>query len=244
MIRQALEADFPQTVHNEVLVRICGLRAAYGVNAPFIRYYTDGDGSLLAIMDGVALFHCECFNEEWRIFLAMNPDIERIHCAYSMGKELLNNGDWQGSVGETMRLTLLAPLSDADDVCTAPYLPDVYELLKNHFPNIAPFNSWYPDVSHRIRHGNSHIAAILEESCVVSTAMTVAETDTAAILGQVVTHPDYRRRGLAEKCLKSAICQCKAQTLYILPVDAKARNLYEKLGFEVVDAWAELERIH
>lgn len=244
MIRQALEADFPQMAHNEVMVRICGLRAAYGLDAPFIRYYTDDSDSLLAIIDGVALFHCECLNDEWLMFLAMNPDVERIHCSRAVGEELIHSGQWRGIVGDTMLLKSDASFSVDEDICTTPYLPDVYELLKNHFPGISSFNSWYPDVSHRIRHGNSHISAVLSADNVVSTAMTVAETDTAAILGQVATHPDFRRRGLAAKCIKSTISQCKADALYILPVDEKARNLYEKLGFEVVDAWAELERIH
>ena len=244
MIRQAKDADFPQIANNEVLVRICGLRAAYGTDAPFIRYYTDDSHSLLAIMDGVGLFHSERLAEEWGMFLAMNPDIGRVHCDYTIGKELINSGVWQGRVGETMLLTLSAPISVDKDVCTTPYLPDVYELLKNHFPDISPFNSWYPDVSHRIRHGNSHIAAVLNGDSVVSTAMAVAEADNAAILGQVATHPDFRRRGLAEKCIKSTVAQCKVKSLYILPIDERARNLYEKLGFKVVGAWAELERIH
>ena len=57
MIRLAQKADFPRDVSNEVLVRIDGLRLTYGLDVPFVRYYTDGEGALLAVMDGVGIFH-------------------------------------------------------------------------------------------------------------------------------------------------------------------------------------------
>jgi len=172
----------------------------------------------------------------------MNPDVSQVHRSDRIGRELMESGIWQGRVGVTMNY--VAQMLDAADdaVCTAPYLPSVYDLLKEHFPGISPFESWYPDVSHRVRHGNSHISVILEGERVVSTAMTVAETDTAAVLGQVATHPDFRRRGLAGRCIKSTISQCKGKELYILPVNENAQRLYEKLGFIIEGGWAELRR--
>jgi len=242
MIRLAKDADFPSSADNEVLVRICALRLTYGINAPFVHYYTDEAGSLMSIMDGVALFHTAHLNDEWCTFISMNPDILTIHCTKVIGEALIQSGVWHGQVGETMQYSGEFPDSAENSVCTNPPLPAVYSLLKDHFPGIAPFNSWYPDVSHRIRHKNSHIAAVMDTDTVVSTAMTVAETDDAAILGQVATHPDFRRRGLAQKCIKSTLYQCKGKTLYILPVDEIAQKLYKKLGFKVIGSWAELER--
>ena len=244
MISVAHESDFPNTATNEVLVRICGLRLTYGKDTPFIHYYSDGEGSLLAIMDGVGLFYADELNDEWSAFLAMNPDLHAIHCSKSIGEALMKTEQWHGRVGDVMRYSGEIPSGIDDIVCTTPHLPTVYSLLKDHFPGISPFNSWYPDVSHRIRHGNSHISAIMDGENVISTTITVAETDDAAILGQVATHPDFRCRGLAGKCIKSTISQCKDKALYILPVDEIAKKLYAKLGFDTVDGWAELERTH
>lgn len=244
MIRLAQKEDFAIEENNEVLVRILGVHLTYGIEAPFVRYYTDGAGSLLTIMDGVALFHTDELNDEWNAFLAMNPDIVSVHCTQSIGDQLIQSRIWKGRVGYTMEFTGELPQSISESVCIAPHLPAVYELLRDHFPSVSPFNSWYPDVSHRLRHGNSHISVILDDEKVISTAMTVAETDNAAVLGQVATHPDFRRRGMAATCVKSTVCQCKGKKLYILPVDDIALKLYEKLGFKIVDGWAELERIH
>lgn len=243
MIRLAQEEDFAIKENNEVLVRILGIHLTYGTEAPFVRYYTDGTGSLLTIMDGAALFHTDELNDEWSAFLAMNPDIISVHCTQSIGDRLIQSRVWKGRVGHTMEFTGKPPQSISESVCATPHLPAVYELLRDHFPGISPFNSWYPDVSHRLRHGNSHISVIQDDKKVISTAMTVAETDNAAVLGQVATHPDFRRRGMAETCVKSTVFQCKGKKLYILPVDDIALKLYKKLGFEIVGGWAELERI-
>lgn len=242
MIRLAQENDYPVVATNEVLVRIIGLRMTYGGDVPFIRYYADGEGALLAVMDGVGVFHTEKITDEWCAFLAMNPDIETIHCSDCVGQTLIESGLWQGREGVVLRYAGKIPETVAESVCTTPYLPRVYDLLKDHFPGISSFDYWYPDVSHRVRHGNSHISAVLDGEYVVSTAMTVAETATAAVLGQVATHPDFRRRGLAERCIKSTIFQCKDKELYILPVDEYAQILYEKMGFMVCGGWTELQR--
>ena len=207
-----------------------------------MRYYTDGEGALLAVMDGVGLLHTATLTDEWCAFLAMNPDIVVVHCSDTVGAALMSTGLWQGRVGVTMNYVGERPLCIDNAVCITPYLPAVYALLKEHFPGIAPFDFWYPDASHRVRHGHSHISVVLEGEQVVSTAMTVAECDTAAVLGQVATHPDFRRCGLAGTCIKSTIFQCKDKTLYILPINENAQKLYEKLGFVADGGWAELHR--
>lgn len=242
MIRKALETDFPTVADNECLVRILGLRLAYGTDAPFIQYFTDGEGGLMSLMDGVAILNLPYLNEEWAVFLGMNPDITAIHCSDTIGNALFSSGNWEGRVGDVMVYAGDMPSSVEEMVCSNPHLPAVYDLLKNHFPGISPFNYWYPDVSHRVRHGCCHISAVLGEIGVVSTAMTVAETDTSAVLGQIATHPDFRRRGLAGKCIKSTIFQCKGKMLYILPLNENAQKLYQKLGFVVCGGWAELRR--
>lgn len=243
MIRKAIESDFSVIADNECLVRILGLRLTYGPSAPFIQYFSDGEGGLMSLMDGVAVLHLPALTEEWQVFLAMNPDVVVIHCSDVVGNALVSSNRWKGRVGEVMEYRGNIPPSVDDAVCISPQLPAVYELLKDHFPGISPFNYWYPDVSHRFRHENCHISVVLDKDEVISTSMTVAETDRAVVLGQIATHPDYRCRGLAGKCIKSTIYQCKDKKLYILPLNEIAQKLYLKLGFVTCGGWAEIERI-
>jgi predicted GNAT family acetyltransferase len=130
-----------------------------------------------------------------------------------------------------------------DNICEKPDLPKVHALLCTCFDEVPSLNAWYPDVSHRLRHNCAQIATIWDANKVVSTAMTVAESDGTAILGQVATHNDYRGRGYAQTCIKSLISRCKGKSLYILPMTEYARSLYEKMGFVPDGAWAELQRI-
>ena len=243
MIRQTIESDFPIAVYDECAIRIDSLVSAYGADAPFVRLYTDDCGSYMSLMDSTAVLYC-CDNvEEWSVFITMNPEILRVHCSASFGRLLASMGDWQGREGVVLRYGGKTDLVSADDVCENPYLPNVHALLCACFDEMAPLNAWYPDVSHRLRHDCGKIAVILDGETVVSTAMTVAETDTAALLGQVATHSEYRGRGYAKTCINSLISRCKGKTLYILPMTEYARALYEEMGFYPDGDWAELKRI-
>ena len=241
MIRQAIDQDIPQYATDETLIRIISLVKAYGCNVPFIQFFTDENGGLLSVMDGVGLLYVDQLTDEWCAFLQMNPMIGTLHCPGSIGQQLLYNGDWYGRVGEVLQYQGPEAIS-SDDVCVTPYLPDVHVLLDHCFPGFSSLNYWYPDASHRIRHNCCHIGCIQRNNRIVSTAMTVAETATACIIGQVATDPAFRRQGMAEKCIKSVISQCKGKEIYILPLNEYARNLYLKMGFAPCGDWAELNK--
>lgn len=241
MIRQATETDFATLADDECAVRIHSLRRAYGIDVPFIRYYADDCDGLLSVMDGAGVLYCSANVEEWLVFVTMNPEISRIHCSAAVGRQLMDNGGWQGREGVVLKYEGFRDFQPPI-ICENPYLPHIHALLSECFDEMAPLNAWYPDVSHRIRHNCSKIAAILDEEKVVSTAMTVAETDAAALLGQVATHSGYRGRGYAKTCIKSLISRCKDKELYILPMTEFARSLYENMGFVPDGEWMELQR--
>lgn len=242
MIRQATASDFPIAVSDECAIRIDSLMLAYGADAPFVRFYTDDYGGMMSLMDASAVLYC-CENaEEWAFFITMNPEILHVHCSAAFGRLLASVGGWQGREGVVLKYGGNTDVV-ADCVCEAPYLPNVHALLRACFDEMAPLNAWYPDVSHRLRHDCCKIAVVLDGETVVSTAMTVAETDTSALLGQVATHHEYRGRGYAKTCINSLISRCKGKSLYILPMTEYARSLYSKMGFYPDGDWAELQRI-
>ena len=242
MIRTALESDFAEVPNDECAVRIHSLKKAYGLDISFVRYYADDNGGLLSVMDGAAVLYCAGNVEEWLIFVTMNPDISVLHCSARVGKAMIKLGGWQGREGVVLRYAGGREFG-ALDVCETPYLPSVHALLCECFDSMASLNAWYPDVSHRVRHDCAKIATILDDNKVVSTAMTVAEISTAAVLGQVATNREYRGRGYAKTCINSLISRCKAKQLYILPMTETAHSIYVNMGFAPCDTWAELQRI-
>jgi len=242
MIRKATEVDFTAQTSDECGMRIHSLRRAYGIEAPFVRFYADEYGNLLSIMDGVAVLCSKSNFEEWAVFVHMNPDVLRIHCSVSVARILLTMGNWQGREGVVLKYEG-EDVSSSAQVCENPYLPDVHALLTTCFADIPPLNAWYPDASHRLRHDCAKIATIIVDNRVVSTAMTVAETDTSALIGQVATHSDYRGRGYAKTCINSLISRCEGKSLYILPMTDIAHRIYTNMGFCPCGEWAELQRI-
>lgn len=242
MIRLANVADFPFTGDTECAIRIQSLKVIYGCDVPFLRFYTDGEGSYMSLMDGVAVFYTsQPVSDEWLAFFAFQPEIIHIHTDATTGQQLAETGSWILSQGTTLKYAG-EKRGEEPDICEAPFLPDVYTLLAANFPHIAPFEAWYVDYSHRVRHGHCHIAAIMCDGKPVSVATTVAETETAVILGQVATDTAFRCRGYAAKCLFSLINKCQGKELYILPVDKYAEKLYISLGFCPAGDWAELTR--
>ena len=118
----------------------------------------------------------------------------------------------------------------------APSPRDMYPVLSAVFTeNLPPFDSWYVDVSHRVRHGLCHVAGIRRGEELAAVAMTVAETGNGAVLGSVATMPAYRRQGLSTACIGSLIAAVQDEnpekTIWIIPKTDYAENFYRKLGF-------------
>ncbi|MBQ5841011.1 MAG: GNAT family N-acetyltransferase [Clostridia bacterium] len=243
MIRRAVAADFPSEYPTESALRIGGLKEAYGIDVPFIQFFTDGEGSLLSVMDGVGVFYAAVpITEEWESFIAFYPSISRLHTDEKSGNRIANNGGWQEKSGVVLHFEGEAP-SVEPPVTHAPSLPAVHTLLSACFDSFPPLESWYVDVSHRVRHGHCLVAAVMDEEKPVSVALTVAQAGRGALLGQVATHADYRRRGYAGLCINSLIYRLQGKDLYILPANDTAASLYKTLGFCPCGGWAELTRI-
>ena len=91
MIRHAIDAYIPNEALDETLIRIIGLKAAYGCDAPFIQFYTDENNGYLSIMEGVGLLSVAELTDEWNVFLLMHPDIRTLHCSGIIGRALVGH---------------------------------------------------------------------------------------------------------------------------------------------------------
>lgn len=209
---------------------------AYGSQAPFAPFYLDTDGNIVSVLDGNAIMSGTFSNMgEWAAFFAMHPDIVTITGEEPIVQEL----------SKILKLPLITKtvMQYTDGVNNVekntvlqPAIREVYALLVSVFDTqMPPFENWYVDVSHRVRHGLCRIAGINEEGTLVSTAMTVAECENAAIIGAVATHPAYRKKGYASTCIRNLIGQMAGgdipKTIWISPKNDGALRLYSSLGF-------------
>lgn len=241
MIRCIAGSELPPERDTECSARIHSLRNAYG-NTDLVRFYTDEAGVSLALLDGVAtLDMAENPTEEWQAFIRLLPDLRILHTAGTAEKWLSAIENMDCTSGKLMRFTGKIP---PQNTIEASYkLEDLYSLLQSGFTALPPFDSWYVDVSHRVRHNTCHLAVVVRDGVPVSMAMTVAETQQAAVIGAVVTAPSYRRQGLASRCITNLLAQlADKRTVWIAPVDTIAEQLYARLGFTICESqkWAEL----
>ncbi len=241
MIRRIAGAALPPERDTECSARIHGLQYAYG-ETELVQFYSDEHGSCLALLDGVAFLDTPVNTlEEWRSFLRLLPGLSVLRTDSVAGKQLSVGLQMPCGTGKLMRFTGEAP--PVDNTGSSCRLPELYQLLKSSFTTLPPFDSWYVDVSHRVRHGACHLFVIRREDIPVSAAMTVAETRRAAVIGAVVTAPDYRGQGLATRCVAGVLAQlADKRSIWIAPIDTAAERLYARLGFTLQDSggWAEL----
>lgn len=242
MIRVAIESDFNREITSESELRICALKLAYGLDVPFIQFFADDEGAIASVMDGFCTVYVgEKMNDEWRVFLQMHADIRAIHSSEDVIATLSREMNIPYKKGEVMRISDMS-----SKVTLHEYQPrnialrEVYTLLNAVFGDLPPFDGWYVDASHRVRHGCCHITAESENGRLIGCAMTVAETEIAALIGGVATLSEHRGRGVATCCVTELLAQLPQKTVLIAPRDEKAAGLYQKLGFVPCGTWAEL----
>lgn len=229
---------------DEAAVRIDGLFRAYGEKTAFLRFYAAEQGALLAVMENTATVAVPpgvtANSEELGLFFAAQPDIVRVRSTAAVAQQLTGFSRYRsGAVLEAA--TGLRPVSN-----TQPLSPrQLYSVLAAAFGRAAPaFEGWYVDVSHRMRHGCCRSAGVTVDGQPVACALTVAETDTAAVIGGVATRPAYRQRGYAHACVAAltAALQAEHKRVLIAPQDEKLQALYAGWGFVPAGTWSEWER--
>ena len=255
MIRLAAEGDFSACscpAATDGAVRIRSWHAAYGAQTQFLSSFTDGRGTFLSVMDGCAVLadliggspDGAAVDEEWAAFIAMPPDIRRVRCARAAGERLAAALHVPVTAGKMLRCGACPPAGRPDGPVPVRTVraEGVYRLLCGAFPDgaLPPFDAFYVDLSHRLRHGLCRIAAVEDPpGTPVSCAMTVAEAPDAVVIGAVATAPQHRRRGYASACIRALLAE-DARPALIAPSGDAAARLYRSLGFLPFGGWAEL----
>ena len=121
-----------------------------------------------------------------------------------------------------------------------PYLPDVYQILSEGFPNISDFSLWYTDTSHRCRHGISRVFTYRNST----TASIVFDIGNEALIGQVATRVSARGSGYAREFLKwlALFLNNNGKRAFLLALDVRV-SFYREIGFREVMHEFVLERV-
>ena len=121
------------------------------------------------------------------------------------------------------------------EIIVNPDLNSVYKLLDNNRSekfNVPDYEDFILDMSHKTRHNTAICTAVKIGENIVSTAMTVAQSENTALIGAVVTDFEFRRRGLGALCVNSLIELLGKRRIFIMRDKNENELFYKSLGFE------------
>ena len=125
-----------------------------------------------------------------------------------------------------------------------PTIKEAYDLLvlcKEEGFEAPDFDSFNLDISHKLRHKAIRMIGYKQNGELKSVAMTVAETETDAVLGAIASHPDYRNKGygsLMVKVLTNELLR-ENKNVYLHRSIDKNISFYSNLGYKVQGKWCE-----
>lgn len=221
-------------------IRIASLYKTYYNVIPNVRFFEQKNGqrvtAVISKADGVINLCASTAAdfEELRAFVFSLSG--RLFCSDETLR-LLDTGlnYWCGDI---MRLE--SKIDTQQDVTYTPDIKTLYFGMKQEF-ELPAFEDFYTDIFYRRRADNLHLCAVQEDTFVISSAMTVAESDDAAIIGGVFTRDEHRRKGYAKRTVKGLCSVLDKKNIYLLIRDPSLCGFYEGIGFRKTGIWTETE---
>ncbi len=226
MLERYLNRSDPYACH--ILSRL----SAYGTGAPFLEHWIQicngKPTAALSRLDGNMTVYCESGSDELYEFIGAAGCASiladgNILTRYRSGKTVL-------------KYSRGAAVYDKGSVRidTAPTIRDIYPVLascRGEGFEVPEFDSFYPDMSHRLRHGLARIFAVRADGRAVSCCMTSAETELCAVISGVATMPDMRGRGYASLLVWKTAEALKPRDVFLF-CDKELAGFYNRIGFQ------------
>lgn len=135
--------------------------------------------------------------------------------------------EWTGEAGTVCKV-------EAADFAETPSLSKVYDLLdqcQEEGFQVPAFESFYVDVSHRLRHHTARVAALEENGRLLACGLSLWETTDSAVLGAVAAAPEARGKGLGSAVVLRILEQQPEKKIFVFRAKGKNRAFYQRLGF-------------
>lgn len=219
---------------NLFTVRIAALAAAYGFSYDFARFYvqTDENGVLTALISYLD-------NDATLAFLP-DADLSELNSFFrTVGfTTLLCQDSFQfdydyceGVLMRSVRCYDVAPGMGVFD--EYPKLMDLFNFIDY---DKQDFESWYVDLSHRIRHGTAKAVALTVEDQIVSSGIFSSITEKGAVLTSVSTRAAFRRMGYGSALVKKMTADI-GRTVFLMREKDRNEEFYIKSGFVNDGIW-------
>ena len=125
----------------------------------------------------------------------------------------------------------------------APGLREVYELLtacSSEAFRPPAFESFYLDLSHRLRHGAAVLSSLYQEEKLAAVAIAPAVTEEAALIAGVAVRPGFRRRGLGAQAVERLLQKLPHRSAWVFRAEGENEEFYTSLGFREEETFFQL----
>lgn len=247
MIRPANDRDLHRiNATDPFFTRILSLYESYGEGYDFVGFWAQEiDGKITALISR--------FEDKFSLWLTDGSDLDEIaaylrfqgagSALYNAAYPLIFSAEIQEICGQILEYTADDYISDIEI-----YKPDfkaLYALLKaceSPIFIVPEYLMFLSDLTHRNNRGKLHLSATAVDGVLASSVMTVSETEHAAILGAVATHPDCRRRGLSRELVRTLATRLRGEGRRVFVLSASYANtrFYINSGFESIADFKEI----
>lgn len=216
-------------------VRILSLLNAYGCKYPFAQFYRqiDDDDNVTSIISSLDKDVTVSFDGE----IADKDELTQFLHIIGFASVLCDEGLQMNSLfdsGVVMKSGKKIEIPcDYTEIDEYPYLFDLYNFVDYDGNS---FESWYVDISHRIRHGAAKAVTLNINEEIISSAIFSSIYKNDAIITAVKTNPEFRKMGYGS-ALVSAMCCDISGDVYLMREKNKNESFYKKLGFENIGIW-------
>ena len=142
--------------------------------------------------------------------------------------------DRTGTVMEWTGAAVSPPKQTGLHFADTPSLSQIYTLLERCWDEgfqVPAFESFYVDVSHRLRHHAARLAALEQNGRLLACGLSLWETADSAVLGAVAVAPEARGKGLGSAVVLRLLEQQPEKRIFVFRVKGKNRAFYQRLGF-------------
>lgn len=214
-------------------IRIMSLLKAYGTAYDFASFYKqiNANGRITAILsrldNDLTLSYENANTDEIKEFIAATGFSSLLTDEFFLFDSKYDEGVIMSAHRKN---EFHMPYAEIDEY---PKLMDLYNFEDY---GTADFESWYVDVSHRIRHGCGKAYALTVNGEIASSGIFSSIYRDNAILTSVHTAPEFRGLGYGTALVSAMICDIK-KTVFLMRESDKNESFYKNLGFENNGKW-------
>lgn len=235
------------SANNPFACRIISLYNTYSFELPFVDYWLviDNNNNITGAIARSGTDFILCLTKESNVdevssFMRV-AGAESVLCDGNFNVELYG---YKQSVGVILERKSLYKVFSSDLADFNISEKEAYELISSCADeNFIPpnFDDFYVDVNHKLRHNAMRICGLRLKGELASIAMTVAESNNAAVLGAVSCKEKFRKSGFGSAVVKTITNELikENKTVYLHRAENENIAFYDSLGFTECGLWKE-----